>query len=129
MALFRFRTRNPLRDRQTDAERLQRLRRSVEGIRVEIERERDGLRARYDNVMADAAFSQQALEDERAGADISLKIDDMTETMIRYDKRIALLEAQAAFVTDIDRRIEEFSQQNEEGASPAQAAAGARLNR
>ena len=42
--------------------------------------------------MANAAFSQQALEDDRGGAGMSSKIDDMTETMIRYTKRIASLE-------------------------------------
>jgi succinylglutamate desuccinylase len=124
MALFRFRTRNPARDHQTDENRLERLLRSVEGIRAEMERERDGLRARYENIMADAAFSQQALEDERVDADISVKIDDMTETMIRYYKRIAWLESQIAFVTDIDREIALFFQENEEGRASLKAAAG-----
>jgi hypothetical protein len=37
----------------------------------------------------------------------------MTDAMIRYTKRIASLEIQIGFVTDIDRRIEMLSQENE----------------
>lgn len=113
MALFRFRTRNPARDRQTDESRLERLRRMLHEFQADIEHERDGLRARYEGIMADAAFSQQALEDDRADNGISAKIDDMTETMIRYNERIALLESQIAFVTDLDRKAARFFEENE----------------
>jgi hypothetical protein len=113
MALFRFRTRNPARDRQTDENRLERLRRMLHEFQADIEHERDGLRARYEGIMADAAFSQQALEDDRADDAISARIDDMTETMIRYNKRIALLESQIAFVTDLDRNAVRFFEENE----------------
>ena len=87
MALFRFRTRSPQRDRDTDIDRLRRLQQSIVDIRAEMERERNGLRDRYDRVTADAAFSQQRLEDGRDGDGASSKIDDMTGTMIRYTKR------------------------------------------
>lgn len=112
MALFRFRTRNPARDQQTDEDRLDRLRRILREFRAEIEHERDGLRARYEGIMADAAFSQQALEDDRASAAISARIDDMTEAMIRYNERIALLESQIAFVTDLDQKAIRFFEEN-----------------
>jgi len=113
MALFRFRVRNPERDRETDRARMQRLQQLLGDLRAEMEREKDGLRDRYEKVTADAAFSQQALEDDLAGAAMSSKIDGMTDAMIRYTKRIASLEIQIGFVTDIDRRIELFSQENE----------------
>jgi len=122
MALFRFRTRNPIRDRQTDESRLERLRRMLHEFQADIEHERDGLRARYEGIMADAAFSQQALEDDRADDNISARIDDMTETMIRYNKRIALLESQIAFVTDLDRKAVRFFEENkEDGAADERA--------
>ena len=114
MALFRFRTRNPQRDRDTDIDRLRRLQQSVVDIRAEMERERDGLRDRYDQVTADAAFSQQRLEDGRAGDSTSSRIDDMTGTMIRYTKRLASLQSQIDFVTEIGRKVEAFSQANAE---------------
>jgi len=114
MALFRFRTRNPQRDRDTDADRLRRLQQSLGDIRAEMERERNGLRERYDRVTADAAFSQQRLEDGRSGSSMSAKIDDMTGTMIRYTKRLASLQTQIDFVTGIGLEVKAFSQANAE---------------
>ncbi|NGO50016.1 hypothetical protein [Allomesorhizobium camelthorni] len=120
MALFRFQTRNPNRDRETDAGRLQRLHRLLDDLRAEMERERNGLRDRYDKVAADAAFSQQALENDRVGAVMSSKIDDMTDTMIRYRGRIRSLEKQIGFVTDLHAQVEAFSQENAgDSLSPA----------
>jgi hypothetical protein len=112
MALSRFRVRNPERDRETDRDRQQRLRRFLGDIRAEMERERDGLQARYEKVMADAAFSQQALEDDSVGVAVSSKIDDMTEAMIHYTKRMASLETQIGFVIEADQRIERFFEEN-----------------
>jgi hypothetical protein len=112
MALFRFQTRNPQRDRETDSSRLQQLRQSLADIRAEMEQEKNGLRDRYEKVTANAAFSQQTLEDDRPGAVMSAKIDDLTGTMIRYTKRLASLQTQIDFVTDMDRRIEAFWQTN-----------------
>jgi len=108
MALFGFRIRNPARDRQADDERFRQLCRLLGDFRSGIERERDGLRSRHDSVMANAAFSQQAFEDDRGDADISSRIDDMTETMIRYGKRIATLERQIAFIADLERQSVAF---------------------
>lgn len=112
MALFRFQTRNPNRDRETDVDRMQRLHRMLGDLRAEMERERNGLRDRYEKVAADAAFSQQALENDRVGASMSAKIDDMTDTMIRYRARIQSLEKQIGFVTELDGQVEAFSQEN-----------------
>jgi len=127
MALFRFKTRNPHRDRETDASRMHRLHQLLDEIRSEIDNEKNGLRNRYDKVTADAAFSQQALEDDRAGAEISSKIDELTEAMIRYTKRLASLDDQIDFVTELRDRIERFSQANtgeDASAKPAGAKQG-----
>ena len=77
------------------------------------------LRDRYEKVTADAAFSQQGLEDGRAGDGTSSKIDDMTGTMIRYTKRMASLQSQIDFVTEIGRKVEAFSQANAEDRAVA----------
>ena len=111
MALPGFRTRAPGRDRATDVGRLQRLHQSLASIRGEMEQEKNGLRDRYDKVMANAAFSQQSLEDGRGGADISSTIDEMTDTMIRYTNRIASLDTQIDFVTGIERQVGRFSEE------------------
>lgn len=112
MSLFHFRTRSPARDAETDANRLQRLERLFQELGQEIERERDGLRDRYDKVMADAAFSQQALEEDRADAAISSKIDAMTNTMKHYTTRLNSLETQLAFIAELRGRVDEFSRGN-----------------
>ena len=69
MALFSFRSRTAFRvrsrerDRETDIARVTRLHGVLDELQREIERERNGLRDRYDSVSTRAAFSQQALED------------------------------------------------------------------
>ncbi len=108
MALFRFRVRSPERDRETDSERLKRLKQSIATIRAEMDKEREGLRGRYDKVMADAAFSQEALENDNAGSAMSSRIDTMTDAMIRYTRRMADLQRQVEFVTGIEREVEAF---------------------
>ena len=113
MALFRFRIRSPERDRETDAGRLQRLQQSLVDIRVEMERERAGLRDRYERIAADAAFSLQRMEDGRAGGGVSLKINDMTDAMIRYTSRLASLQTQIDFVTEVGEQVAAFSQDYE----------------
>lgn len=112
MALFSFRTRNPQRDRETDLGRVSRLSTLLDDLRVEMEREKVGLQDRYETVTMRAAFSQQALENERVGPEVSSEIDDLTETMIRYTKRIASLEKQIEFVTEMRGRVDLFSQED-----------------
>ena len=111
MALFSFRTRNPQRDQETDDIRISRLRMLLDDLRVEMEREGAGLRDRYESVTMRAAFSQQALENERGGPELSSEIDGLTETMMRYTQRIASLEKQIAFVTEMRERVDQFSQE------------------
>jgi hypothetical protein len=109
-----FRTRGPQRDRETDAARFSRLCAWLDDLHAEIERERNGLRGRYESVTARAAFSQQALEDEQAGPEMSSAVDELTRTMINYTTRLAALEQQAAFVIELRERAGQFPQQKEE---------------
>lgn len=126
MALFKFNARKPFRvrslrrDRETDATRAARLLGLVEGLRKEIERERDGLRDRHESIAAQAAFSQQALEDDQ-DTSISPVINDLTDVMIRYSARIAALERQIDFVTGLRAEAELFPYENEDVATPATA--------
>jgi DNA-binding ferritin-like protein len=106
MALNRFRVRSPDRDRDTDRRRMQRLHQLLDDLRSEMERERDGLRERYDKVTANAAFSMVALEEESGSRGMSSQIGDMTNTMVNYASRIASLGSQIDFIADLDRRVE-----------------------
>lgn len=117
MALFgarSFRTRDPRRDRETDAARTARLQAFLDEMRAEIEKERDGLRGRYRAVTERAAFSQQALELDEAAPEMSSSVDQLTRTMIDYTKRLAALEEQVAFVNTLRERAGLFPQQTEE---------------
>lgn len=120
MALFGFRTRNPQRDRDTDAGRYGRLLTVIEELKADMERERNGLRDRYESITMQAAFSQQALEDDRAGPDMSSTIDELTETMSRYTRRIESLVAQIEFVTSLHKQVDGFSQQSQGAALSSQ---------
>ena len=114
-----FQTRNPQRDRDTDAARAGRLRAFLGDLGAEIERELDGLRGRYESVTARAAFSQQALEQDEAGPEMSSSVDQLTQTMIDYTRRLDALERQAAFVNELRERAGLFPQQTEEVAAAA----------
>lgn len=118
-----FRTRDPRRDRETDAARAGRLRAFLDELRLEIEDERDGLRGRYESVTARAAFSQQALDHDEAGPGMASSVDELTRTMIDYTRRLDALEAQAAFVNELCERAAPFPQQTEEVAASAAVSA------
>lgn len=107
-----FRVRNPQRDREADHERLARLCAALDDFEAGIARERDGLKARYDGVAARAAFSQQAFEDDRPDAAMSSKVDGLTDTMIRYQARLKLLEEQIVFVTALRAQAGRFPLEN-----------------
>jgi hypothetical protein len=111
-----FRTRGPQRDRETDNARISRLFAHLDDLRAEIERERDGLRSRYESVTARAAFSQQALENDQTAPEMSSAVDELTRTMINYTRRLAALDEQAAFVIDLRERAGLFPQQKDEVA-------------
>jgi len=84
----------------------------LDDLRGEIERERNGLRDRYEKLAADAAFSYQALENDSVLASMSAKIDDMTDMMIRYSSRIQSLEKQIGFVIGLRGQVDEFLREN-----------------
>jgi hypothetical protein len=96
-----FRTRNPDRDRETDAARIQKLRQALFDVRSELEAEKVGLQGRYETASADAAFSQQAMEEGRGSPEISTRIDDLTTSLINYSRRIATLVRQSAFIGEM----------------------------
>jgi hypothetical protein len=107
------------RDRETDTGRLTRLDGLLEAMRAEIERERNGLQARYESVSTRAAFSQQALENEPVFP-LPPVIDELTETMIRYSARLAALEKQIDFVNGLRQQAALFPLENEGTEAPGQ---------
>lgn len=107
MALFSFRTRNPQRDRETDLGRLDRLLALYSQLRAEIDAERSGLQARYQQAQDSAAFALEAFENGD-GDRLASKADELALAMRRYRTRIAALEGQAAYVQDAEAEARAF---------------------
>ncbi|WP_420961585.1 hypothetical protein [Brucella sp. IR073] len=122
MALFRFRTRSPGRDLQTDIARFSEVRRALGTVCAAIEQERDGFRRRYDEVAMNAAFSLENMENEGETERVSAKIDDFSDALERFTQRIALLEKQLQFLKEIDGTVADFAADNGfgEGDTPSQ---------
>ncbi|KXF76622.1 hypothetical protein ATN84_11240 [Paramesorhizobium deserti] len=125
MALFRFRTRNPNRDRQTDVSRFAGIRQALDDVRAEIERERDGFQRRYDEVAMNAAFSLENIENEGENEKISAKVDDYAQALKNFTQRIAFLEKQITFLKGVDETMAEFADENGLGRADAVSDASA----
>lgn len=100
MALFSFRVRNQVRDRENDAVLLRQLVDTLKVLGTKIDRERKGLQIRYRQAAERAAFSMQALENE-GGKAISGKVDDLTNAMTQAMQRILFLQDEIAFIEDL----------------------------
>ena len=117
-----FRTRSADRDRQTDISRIQKLRQALLDLGTELAKEEAGLRHRYETASTDAAFSQQVYEDGRGDDGISSRIDDLTNTLINYSRRISELDRQKAFIGEMLVKLGDFATEMDAGANrpPAQ---------
>jgi hypothetical protein len=112
MALFGFRTRNPERDRLSDATRFLSIKRAIRDVVVETERERDGFRRRYDDASVNAAFSFENMENEGETAKVSAQVDSLTQALTKFSQRIDFLEKQMAFMHEMDEAITTFEHAN-----------------
>jgi hypothetical protein len=112
MALFGFRTRNPERDRLSDATRFLSIKRAIRDVVVETERERDGFRRRYDDASVNAAFSFENMENEGETAKVSAQVDNLTQALTKFSQRIDFLEKQMAFMHEMDEAITTFENAN-----------------
>jgi hypothetical protein len=112
MALFRFRTRNPERDRLSDATRFLSIKRAIRDVVAETERERDGFRRRYDDASVNAAFSFENMENEGETAKVSAQVDNLTQALTKFSQRIDFLEKQMAFMHEMDEAITTFENAN-----------------
>lgn len=97
MTIFGFTTRAPRRDRESDSARFQRLLKTITEVLREMERESAGLQARYRKATDDAAFSFQALENGDSRG-MSLRVEELTGAMARYEARVASLRKQIEFM-------------------------------
>jgi hypothetical protein len=78
-------------------------------IATELASEKAGFQTRYETAAADAAFSQQVYEDGRGSAEISRRIDDLTNSLITYSRRITALDRQDAFIGEMLAKLDAFT--------------------
>lgn len=100
-----FRVRNRLRDRSTDIDRFDSLLQHVRKLCEEATRELNGLKTRYEQAGADAAFAYEAEENEGPSAGGSERIDALTETIMNYADRVKYLERQVAYFEQLEREV------------------------
>ena len=105
MAIFAFRTRNPDRDRGTDAQRFQALCAALEDLSGQIRREEAGLKTRYERVRDQAAFTVQNL-DNGATASMSERADALTLSLAQCEARLAALKAQLDYLTRLRAEVD-----------------------
>lgn len=106
--MARFQIRSPIRDRWKDFLRMQKLIVSLNAMAGELAKEKTGLQKRYEAASADAAFSMDAIDSGNAAMDLSQRVDGLSDALVRYSKRITELDAQIAFVDDLNRTVETF---------------------
>ncbi len=109
MAFLGFRVRSANRDRDTDVLRLERLMASVAELEMQIQKEQSGLDARHEKAMANAAFSQQTLENT-GDRFLSLKVDELTSALANYAQRSAALKDQQTFIESLGKSISAFAE-------------------
>lgn len=103
-----FLTRHPDRDRDTDRRRLSRLRSAVAEVLRDVAAERDGFEARYRKASADAAFSQDRLDDGGPSDALSARVTDLTRALIRYRDRISQLDRQIVYLESLQDNVDSF---------------------
>lgn len=113
-----FSVRSPERDRETDDRRLSRLQQLFAELSNEIERERAGLKARYDSSVSDAGFAQWALENDPTSRNLSSRVATLNDTVMRCLNRLELLERQLVLLRELDAHSTGYRS----GESPAQGA-------
>jgi hypothetical protein len=110
MALFRFKTRNPDRDRQTDKDRADRLGALLNQLTIEVEQERVGLRKRLDIQRMDAGFLDESLGNGDAPGIATKRLENLTEAVLQGENRLEVLKNKAAILADLKTRAETLLQ-------------------
>ncbi|MFZ2100479.1 MAG: hypothetical protein WAU86_07930 [Oricola sp.] len=100
-----FKVRSRQRDRSTDETRLEGLLQFLGKLTGEAKSELDGLKKRYDQASADAAFACMEEENEGSSKGASDRIGVLTETIMNYADRVRHLERQVAYFEQLERDI------------------------
>lgn len=101
------RSRNPERDQTTDLDRLSQLSAALGTIIEGISGEQSGLRKRYEADTADACFLELAEDGEGVSGQIDTRLENVTSSIIRSEKRLEALVVQQDFLHATKSEIEQ----------------------
>jgi hypothetical protein len=121
-----FRTRSPERDRETDIARVARMMTFLNQIAADIEAEKAGLETRYRNEVTDAGFLLAAVENEEASTRSTARVEALTTSIMRCERRLDTLSRQADLMREMVRFLERFVEQDQpqqDAMEPARARA------
>jgi len=108
MSLFGFRTRSAERDDATDQRRYDRLTRLLDELAEEIAVEKSGLERRYASVSADAAFLDEAIENEEASSRSKGREAELTSSILACERRLGILSSQTSVIEELRRTLAEL---------------------
>ncbi len=111
-SIFGFRSRDPARDRQTDLSRFDRLARLLDQIAAEIETEKTGLENRYRSKATNAAFLVEAMENGSTSAGRSSEVSELTNSILKYERRIAELARQNDVMKELRHSLDAIVDEN-----------------
>jgi len=97
---------------------MQKLIVSLDTMAGELAKEKAGLQKRYEAASTDAAFSMDAIDSGNTAADLSQRVDGLSDALVRYSKRVTELDAQIAFVGDLQQTVQTFLAERGIDASP-----------
>lgn len=120
-SIFGFRSRDPVRDRQTDISRLDRLAKLLDQIAAEVEAEKNGLENRYRTKATNAAFLVEAMENGAASPSTSSEVSELTKSILNYERRIATLSRQNELMKELRHSLAAIFDENEPRGTAAKA--------
>ena len=108
MAIFKLRARRSQRDHETDRLRFLAVVEALRKAQSAGERERGGLKARYEEAQCSAAFAEQRAQDFEEET-LGRQIDDLTGTITRCQQRLRQLDRHLEFLRKTEQSICDFS--------------------
>ncbi|MER8769796.1 hypothetical protein NKH63_13765 [Mesorhizobium sp. M0960] len=111
-SIFRFRSRDPARDTQTDTARLDRLAKLLDQIAAEVEAEKNGLENRYRTTATNAAFLVEAMENGAVSSRRSSEVGELTRSILNCERRIAALSRQKQMMKGLRHSLDEIFEED-----------------
>ncbi|MFC5584164.1 hypothetical protein ACFPOD_03500 [Nitratireductor kimnyeongensis] len=104
-----LRIRSAARDEETDNLRFNTLTHTLDLLDRELRAERRGLKERCERLAATAAFAQERFESNGSENSLSTRIDDMTQSMKAYTRRMETLQRQSELVQLLRSTASDFA--------------------